>query len=132
MGARNEVNLIGNLGNDPEVTLLESGAKVAKISIATKEVFRDKNGEIQTITDWHQVEFWGRNADVSEKYLHKGSEVTIKGKLKTISWDDKEGNKRYKTFVQGTELIMHGKRDSTNTQESQSQSNAADDSKPPF
>lgn len=100
----NKVTLIGNLGADPEVRRLENGAAVAKLSIATNENYRDKNGEWQKITEWHNVVVWRWLAERAEQYLKKGSLVFIEGKLTTRKWQDKDGNDRYTTEVVGSVL----------------------------
>ena len=85
---RNKVQLIGNLGSDPEVLTLESGRKLAKFSLATNESYRDNKGERQTNTQWHQVVAWGKTAELIETYVGKGKEVAVEGKLATRSWED--------------------------------------------
>lgn len=105
---RNKVQLVGNLGNTPEVITLESGKKLAKFSMATNETYRNNNGEKVTDTQWHNIVAWNKTAEIIENYLDKGSEVMIEGKLTTRSWDDKEGNKRYITEVVCNELLMLG------------------------
>ncbi|TYB71785.1 single-stranded DNA-binding protein [Bizionia gelidisalsuginis] len=106
---RNKVQLIGNLGNDPEIINLESGKMLAKFSIATNENYKDAKGEKATDTQWHNVVAWGNVAAIAEKYLQKGKEVAIEGKLTTRSWEDKEGVKRYTTEVVCNELLLLGK-----------------------
>ena len=106
---RNKVQLIGNLGNDPEIITLESGKKLAKFSLATNENYKDANGDKQTKTDWHNIIAWNKAADIIEKYVTKGKEIAIEGKLTNRSWDDKEGNKRYTTEVVVNEVLMFGK-----------------------
>ncbi len=105
---RNKVQLIGNLGNDPEIITMDSGKKLAKFSIATNESYKNAQGERVTDTQWHNVIAWGKTADIIESYVTKGKEVAIEGKLTTRSWDDKEGNKRYTTEVVCNELLMLG------------------------
>ena len=105
---RNKVQLIGNLGNNPEIITLESGKKLAKISIATNETYKNAQGEKVTDTQWHNVIAWGKTADIIENYLTKGKEVAIEGKLTSRSWEDKEGIKRYTTEVVCNELLMLG------------------------
>ena len=105
---RNKVQLIGNLGNDPEITNLDSGSKFAKFSIATNESYKTSEGEKVTDTQWHNVIAWGKTADIIENYLTKGKEVAIEGKLTSRSWEDKEGIKRYTTEVVCNELLMLG------------------------
>ncbi|WP_397364345.1 single-stranded DNA-binding protein [Olleya sp. R77988] len=106
---RNKVQLIGNLGQDPEIINLESGKKLAKFSLATNESYKDANGTKQTKTDWHNIVAWGKTADIIEKYVAKGKEVAIEGKLTTRTWEDKDGMKRYITEVVCNELLMLGK-----------------------
>tara|TARA_R110001632_G_scaffold102272_4_gene210374 strand:- start:10410 stop:10745 length:336 start_codon:yes stop_codon:yes gene_type:complete len=105
---RNKVQLIGNLGNDPEIITLESGKKLAKLSIATNESYKNAQGEKVTDTQWHNVVAWNKTAEIVEKYLQKGSEVAIEGKLTTRSYETKEGEKRYITEVVCNELLMLG------------------------
>jgi len=105
---RNKVQLIGNLGNDPEIITLESGKKLAKFSLATNESYKDAKGEKQTKTDWHNLVAWGKTADIIEKYITKGKEIAIEGKLSTRSYETKEGEKRYITEVIVNELLMLG------------------------
>lgn len=106
---RNKVQLIGNLGNDPEVVTLESGRKLAKFSIATNDSYKNNKGERVTDTQWHNVVAWGKTADIVEQYVAKGKEVAVEGKLTTRSWEDKEGQKRYITEVVCDELVLLGK-----------------------
>jgi len=109
MAGVNKVILIGNLGKDPEVRHLESGAVVANFPIATSETYKDrKSGEKITQTEWHNIVIWRGLAEVAEKYLKKGSSVYIEGKLRTRSWDDKEGNKRYTTEIVADNMTMLG------------------------
>ena len=107
---RNRVQLIGNLGNDPEIINTENGKKIAKFSIATNEVFKNSDGEKETNTEWHRVVCFGKTAEIVESYLAKGKEVAIDGKLTHNSWEDKEGNKRFNTEVICNELLMLGNR----------------------
>ncbi|WP_372974250.1 single-stranded DNA-binding protein [Muriicola sp.] len=106
---RNKVQLIGNLGQDPEVVNLESGNKVAKFSIATNETYKNTKGEKITETQWHNVVVWGKLADVVEKFLLKGSEVAVEGKLIHRTYETKEGEKRYVSEIKCNELLMLGK-----------------------
>ena len=106
---RNKVQLIGNLGNDPEIVNLESGKTLAKFSIATNESYKNANGDKITDTQWHNIVAWGKTAQIVEKYVGKGKEVAIEGKLTTRSWEDKDGVKRYTTEVVCSELLMLGK-----------------------
>ncbi len=105
---RNKVQLIGNLGNDPEIITLESGKKLAKFSLATNESYKDASGEKQTKTDWHNLVAWGKTADIIEKYITKGKEIAIEGKLSTRGYETKEGENRYVTEVIVNELLMLG------------------------
>ncbi len=106
---RNKVQLIGNLGNDPEIINLESGKTLAKFSIATNESYKNASGEKITDTQWHNVVAWGKTAEIVEKYVTKGKEVAIEGKLTSRSYETKEGEKRYVTEVVCNELLMLGK-----------------------
>jgi single-strand DNA-binding protein len=103
---RNKVQLIGNLGMDPEVRTLESGKKFAKVSIATSETYKNQKGERITETQWHNLIAWGKTADIIEKFLKKGSEVAIEGKLINRNYTDKEGIKRYVTEIEVSELLI--------------------------
>ena len=108
-GSVNKVILIGNLGKDPEVRHLENGAAVANFSIATSENYKDrKTGEKVSQTEWHNIVAWRGLAEIAEKYLKKGAKVYIEGKLKTRTWQDKEGNNRYSTEVITDNLTMLG------------------------
>jgi single-strand DNA-binding protein len=105
---RNKVQLIGNLGNDPEIITMDSGKKLAKFSIATNESYKNQQGERVTDTQWHNVVAWGKTAEIIEQYVTKGKEVAVEGKLTSRSYDDKEGNKRYTTEVVCNELLLLG------------------------
>ena len=105
---KNKVQLIGNLGNAPEVKTLESGKKMARFNVATNEVYRNAKGEKVTETQWHNLVAWGKVAEIVEKYLTKGKEVAIEGKLINRSYNDKDGNKKYITEIQVNELLMLG------------------------
>ena len=105
---RNKVQLIGNLGNTPEIITLDSGKKLAKFSIATNESYKNAQGEKVTETQWHNLIAWNKTAEIIEKYLEKGKEIAIEGKLTSRSYDDKEGNKKYITEVVVNELLMLG------------------------
>jgi len=106
---KNKVQLIGNLGQDPEVVELENGSKLAKFSVATNETFRNAKGEKVTDTQWHNIVAWGKTAEIVEKYLTKGSEIAVEGKLIHRSYETKEGDKRYVTEIRCNELLMLGK-----------------------
>ncbi|MBS1919808.1 MAG: single-stranded DNA-binding protein [Bacteroidetes bacterium] len=105
---KNKVQLIGNLGNAPEVKTFESGKKVASFRIATTEIYRNAKGEKVKDTQWHNLVMWGKLAEIAEKYLDKGKEVAIEGKLVSRNYADKEGNKKYITEIQVNELLMLG------------------------
>ncbi|REH56080.1 single-strand binding protein [Tenacibaculum gallaicum] len=105
---KNRVQLIGNLGNTPEIITLDSGKKLAKFTIATNETYKNAQGEKITDTQWHNVVAWNKTAEIIEKYLEKGKEVMIEGRLTSRSFEDKEGNKRYITEVVCNELLMLG------------------------
>ncbi|WP_194767400.1 single-stranded DNA-binding protein [Tamlana sp. I1] len=106
---KNKVQLIGNLGNDPEIINLESGKRVAKFNLATNESYTNAKGEKITDTQWHNIVAWGKTAGIIEKYLTKGNEVAVEGKLTSHSYEDKQGIKRYVTEVVCKELLMLGK-----------------------
>ncbi len=106
---RNKVQLIGNLGNDPEIINLDGGKTLAKFSIATNESYKNAKGEKVTDTQWHNIVAWGKTAQIIEKYVTKGKEVAIEGKLTSRSYETKEGEKRYVTEVVCNELLMIGK-----------------------
>lgn len=105
---RNKVQLIGNLGNDPEIITLESGKKLAKFSLATNENYKNAKGESVTDTQWHNIVVWNKTAEIVEKYLSKGKEVAVEGKLTTKSYDDKDGIKKYMTEIIVNELVLIG------------------------
>ncbi|MGL5890752.1 MAG: single-stranded DNA-binding protein [Bacteroidia bacterium] len=106
MAGVNKVILIGNLGKDPEVRYLEGGIAVANFPLATTETFRDKNGNKNEQTEWHQIVLWRRLAEVAEKFLRKGQQVYLEGKIRSRSWEDKDGNKRYTTEIFGDSLTI--------------------------
>jgi single-strand DNA-binding protein len=108
MSGVNKVQILGRLGQDPEVRHLENGTAVANLSMATSEVWKDKDGNKQEKTEWHRVTLWKGLAEIAEKYLKKGSQVYIEGKLATRSWDDKDGKKMYVTEIIGNNLVMLG------------------------
>ena len=103
---KNRVQWIGNLGNEPEIITLESGKKLAKFAIATNETYRNASGEKITDTQWHTIIAWNKTAEIIEKYLQKGNEVIVEGKLTSRSYETKEGEKRYVTEVVCNELLM--------------------------
>lgn len=122
MAGVNKAILIGNLGKDPEVRYLESGIPVANFSIATTESYKDKSGNRVDQTEWHNIVLWRGLAEVAEKYLKKGMQIYVEGKIKTRSWDDKEGVKRYTTEIVGDNMtILTRKGESGGNNEASSQ-----------
>jgi single-strand DNA-binding protein len=105
---RNKVQLIGNLGMNPEIKTLDGDKKLAKMSLATNESYKNAKGEKVTETQWHNLIAWGKTADIIEKYLKKGSEVAIEGKLINRVYTDKEGLKKYITEIQVNEVLLMG------------------------
>jgi single-strand DNA-binding protein len=108
--------LIGNVGKDPEVRHLESGVPVVTIPIATTERYKDKNGEVKEQTEWHNVVLWRALAEFAEKYIHKGKQVYVEGKLRSRSWEDQSGQKRYTTEVIAEVIRMLGRKSDTEQQ----------------
>ena len=115
--ALNKVMLIGNVGNDPEIRYLDSNpqspqgnAKVASFRLATTERYRDRNGETRENTEWHSIVAWRSNADLVEKFVHRGSQIFIEGKIRTRQWTDQTGNKRFTTEIQADNIQLLGKR----------------------
>ena len=102
MASLNKVLLIGNLGQDPEMTYTQGGTAKAQLSIATQEKWKDKGGDTQEKTEWHRVIAWGKLAEICGQYLTKGRQVYIEGRLQTRSWEDKDGNKRWTTEIVAT------------------------------
>ena len=107
---RNKVQLIGNVGQLPEVKTLENGKKVANVSIATNENYINAKGEKTTNTQWHNLVAWGKNAEIIENYVKKGDEIAIEGKIQYENFNDKDGNKRYLTKININELLMLGQK----------------------
>lgn len=105
---RNKVQLIGRLGMDPEIKALDGGKKLAKMSIATNESYKNVKGELIKETQWHNLIAWGKTAGIIEKFLTKGSEVAIEGKLINHNYTDKEGVKRYVTEIEVSEVLLLG------------------------
>ncbi len=121
----NKVILIGHVGHDPEVRYIESNTPVCNLRIATSEVYKNKNGERVTNTEWHTVVLWRGLAEVAEKYVKKGSQIYIEGKIRTRNWDDKEGNKRYTTEIVADVLQLLGKREDIQSSPVSSSASAA-------
>ena len=105
---KNKVQLIGNVGNEPEITNLESGKKVARFSLATNENYKNDKGEKVQTTDWHTVVAWGKTAEIVEKYAGKGKEIGVSGKLRTRTYTTDEGSQRYVTEVEAREILLLG------------------------
>jgi single-strand DNA-binding protein len=106
---KNSVQLIGHVGNDPEIKTLESGKKLVNLSIATNETYYNDKGEKITDTQWHRVTAWGKTAEIIEKYVTKGKEIGVVGRLSYRSYEDKNGNKQYTTEITVSEMQMFGK-----------------------
>ena len=124
MAGVNKVILVGNLGKDPEVRYLENGTAVANFPIATSESYKDREGNRVDQTEWHNIVVWRKLAEIAESYLKKGSQIYLEGKLRTRSWEDQQGNKRYTTEVVADTFTMLGKKEDTqNTQNSFTSSN---------
>lgn len=106
----NKAILVGNVGNDPEVRHLEAGTPVANFSLATSESYKNREGEKITQTEWHNIVVWRGLAEVVEKYVKKGQQLYIEGRIRTRSWEDKDGNKRYTTEIVADSLQMLGRK----------------------
>lgn len=106
----NKVILVGHVGRDPEVRHLDGNRTVASFSLATSESYKNKNGEKVTNTEWHNIVLWRGLAEIAERFVKKGTLVYIEGKIRTRSWDDKDGNKRYTTEIEGDTLQLLGGR----------------------
>ena len=113
MASVNRVILLGNLGADPVIRFIKENTSVATFSIATTESYKDKNGEWQEVTDWHNIVAWRSLAERAEKYFKKGTQVYVEGKLRTRSYDDKDGNKKYITEIVADQVFSTGKRESS-------------------
>jgi single-strand DNA-binding protein len=122
----NKVILIGNVGKDPEVRHLDSGVTVASFSLATSETYRNKEGQKVTNTEWHNIVVWRGLAEVAEKYVKKGNPLYIEGKIRTRSWDDKDGNKRYTTEIVADNMQMLGSKQSNEDNAASQTENAPD------
>jgi single-strand DNA-binding protein len=105
---RNSVRLIGNLGGNPEIKDLAGGKKLAKISLATTEKYKDSDGNMVSETQWHNLSAWGKQAEFAQKYLEKGNEIAIEGKLLNRSYTDKEGQKKYVSEISVNEILKVG------------------------
>ena len=107
----NKVILLGNLGKDPELRYTPSGAAVVNFSLATSETYKDRDGNRQTKTEWHNIVVWRQLAEICGKYLHKGKQVYIEGSLQTRKWQDRDGNDRYTTEIVASKMQMLGHSD---------------------
>ena len=135
MAGVNKVILIGNLGKDPELRYTPSGQPVASFSLATSERWNDKNGQRQERTEWHNIVAWGKLAELSNQYLKKGRSAYIEGRINTRSWDDKDGNKKYRTEIVATQIQFlsggQGGESSAGRESAQASSTPAPDIPPP-
>lgn len=131
MAGVNKVILVGNLGKDPEVRHLENGTAVANFPIATSESYKDRDGNRIDQTEWHNVVVWRKLAEIAESYLKKGSQIYLEGKLRTRSWDDPQGNKRYTTEVVADTFTMLGKREEGQGMQGGTNYNTASTPQPP-
>lgn len=107
----NMVQLIGNLGRDPEIRYTKTGQAVSNLNLATTDSWKTKTGERQERTEWHKIVLWGPLAELSNNYLQKGSQIYVSGKITTRQWEDKDGGKRYNTEIVADELVMLGSKD---------------------
>lgn len=112
----NKAILVGNVGKDPEVRHLEGGISVARFSLATSESYKNKNGEQVKNTEWHNIVAWRQLADLAEKYIRKGSQIYVEGKITNRQYDDKEGNKRYVSEIVADSIRLLGRADHTSTE----------------
>ena len=106
---KNTVRLIGNVGNDPEIKTFDGGKKLANLNLATNESYKNDKGEKVEETQWHKLVAWGKTADIIEKFVSKGKEIAIEGKLTHKSYEDKNGEKRYVTEIVVNEVLLLGK-----------------------
>jgi single-strand DNA-binding protein len=130
MAGINKVILVGNLGKDPEVRAVGTDKKVASFSLATTESYKNKSGERVDQTEWHNIVFWGPIVDVIERYLRKGSQIYVEGKIRTRSYDDKDGIKKYITEIVGDTMTMLGTKGSSDSQGSSNPSSSSSSAAP--
>lgn len=121
----NRVFLIGHVGKDPEVRYLESGVSVAKFPLATSEFYKNKNGERVKTTEWHNIVLWRGLAEVAEKFVKKGTMIFIEGKIRSRTWDDKDGNKKYTVEIYGDNMQLLSKKDDTEAPRDDAASNSS-------
>jgi len=118
----NKVILVGNVGKDPEVRYLEGGTAVCSFPLATSATYRNRDGERITSTEWHNIVLWRGLAEIAERYVKKGSQLFIEGRIRTRSWDDREGNKRYTTEIIADNMQMLGRRPDDTSSDTQAPS----------
>jgi len=106
----NKVILVGNVGKDPDIRYLEGGTAVCSFPLATSETYRNRDGERITSTEWHNIVLWRGLAEIAEKYVKKGTQLYIEGRIRTRSWDDRDGNKRYTTEIIADNMQMLGRK----------------------
>lgn len=106
---RNKVQLIGHVGQEPEIKIIEGGKKLAKLTLATNEVYYNENKEKVTDTQWHNITAWGKTAEIIESFVNKGKEIMVEGKLTYRNWEDKNGDKRFATEIIVNELLLLSK-----------------------
>lgn len=128
--AVNKVILVGNVGKDPEVHFIESNVAVARFPLATSETYRSKDGERVTTTEWHNIVLWRGLAEVADKYVKKGSQLFIEGKIRNRSYDDRDGNKRYITEIVADNMQMLGKKGDNSGGDSSSENSAVQSTDP--
>jgi single-strand DNA-binding protein len=131
MASVNKIFLIGNVGKIPEVRTTSNGKKVAQFSVATSESYKDKSGNKVSNTEWHNVVVWSPLAEIVEKYVNKGDQIFIEGKVANRSYDDKDGNKKYITEVVARDITLLGGKKSED-KPGPAASGPADDQEPPF
>jgi single-strand DNA-binding protein len=127
----NKVILVGNVGKDPEIRFASAGNPVANFTLATSERFKDKSGEFQERTEWHNLVAWQRLAEIVRDYVKKGSKLYIEGRIQTRSWDDKDGQKHYKTEIVVNDLVLLSGRTEGGETGSSSKSGSSYDQRPP-
>lgn len=123
----NKVILIGNVGKDPDIRYLDSGVAIARFPLATSETYKNREGEKITTTEWHNIVLWRGLAEVAEKYVKKGSQLFIEGRIRTSSYDAKDGNKKYVTEIVADTMQMLGKKPESESHEANSVSNCESD-----
>ena len=111
MASVNKVLILGNLGSDPELKVFEGGQPVAKFNVATNEVWVDKSGNKQERTEWHRIVVWGPQADFCDRYIDKGKQILVEGRLSTREWQDRDGHKRTTTEIVANNIVLLGRRD---------------------